>query len=160
MSQTGKISFNIPEAEMAEIISHIRALHTLPMPYLKALSPEERRELPRMGDMTFGFVQKALNYCRQNPELVPQYLDVDEFEIDFQGYQRVRSLYQPLLQVTDALSDTMTLSGSEAYSAALVFYNSSKSAMRMKIQKAEAVFKDLCAGFPRGKRGNGDAGAK
>lgn len=65
MGQHSLVSFNIPEAEMAEIKGHIQALHTLLLPYLKVLSPEERRELPRMGDMTFGFVQQALNHCKK-----------------------------------------------------------------------------------------------
>jgi hypothetical protein len=158
MGQHSLVSFNIPEAEMAEIKGHIQALHTLLLPYLKVLSPEERRELPRMGDMTFGFVQQALNHCKQNPELAPQFLDVAEFEIDFQGYRKIHSLYQLLLQITNALSDTMTLSGSEAYSAALVFYNSVRSAMKSKVQKAEGIYRELRVAFPRGKRLKRDAG--
>ena len=57
-------------------------------------------------------------------------------------------MYQPLLQITESLSDTMTLSGSEAYSAALMFYNSTKNATKSKIPKAETIYNDLAARFP------------
>jgi hypothetical protein len=97
---------------------------------------------------------------QENPELAPQFLDVAEFETDFQGYRKIHSLYQLLLQITNALSDTMTLSGSEAYSAALVFYNSVRSAMKSKIQKAEGIYRDLQAAFPRGKRPKRNVGEK
>jgi hypothetical protein len=98
--------------------------------YLKTLSADDdRSELPKMGDQTFSFVHKSLEYCRQNPDLVPQFLDVADFEVDLNGYEPVRSLYQPLLQITDALSDTMKLSGSEAYTAALIFYNAKSSGL-------------------------------
>lgn len=48
----------------------------------------------------------------------------------------------------------MTLSGSEAYSAGLMFYNSTKNASKSKIQKAETIYDDLAARFPRGKKAN------
>jgi hypothetical protein len=35
-----------------------------------------------MGDKTASFVQKALEHCRQNPDLVPQFLNVDELAVD------------------------------------------------------------------------------
>jgi hypothetical protein len=52
------------------------------------------------------------------------------------------------LQITEFLSDTMAFSGSEAYSAALMFYNSTKNAMKSKIPKAETIYNDLSARFP------------
>jgi hypothetical protein len=42
----------------------------------------------------------------------------------------------------------MTLSGSEAYSGGLMFYNSTKNAMKSKIPKAETIYNDLSARFP------------
>ncbi len=41
----------------------------------------------------------------------------------------------------------MILSGSEAYSASLTFYNSIKRATKAKIQKAETIHNDLMARF-------------
>jgi hypothetical protein len=83
----------------------------------------ERMELPKMGDKTIGFVQKTLEYSWENPELVPSFLNVVDFEADLRGFETFRSLYQPVLQIADALSDTMLLTGSEPYTAALIFYN-------------------------------------
>jgi hypothetical protein len=53
-----------------------------------------------------------------------------------------------MLQITEALSDTIILSGSEAYSAGLMFYNSAKNASKSKIPKAETIYNDLAACFP------------
>jgi hypothetical protein len=117
---------------------------------LKTLSPEDRQELPKMGNKTVVFVQKALDHCKQNPELVPPFLNVDELAVDVKAVESIRSLYQPLLQITEALADTMTLSGSEAYSGALIFYSSIKSAKKSKIAKAEVIYDDLSARFPKG----------
>ncbi|MGE5581543.1 MAG: hypothetical protein ACM3X9_03310 [Bacillota bacterium] len=148
MSQSNLVSFNIPAEDLAEIKACINTLHSKLMPYLKALSPEERQEVPKMGDKTVSFVQKTLEYCKQNPDLVPPFLDVKELTTDVEAVQLLRSLYQPLSQVTQSLWDTMTLSGSEAYSGALIFYSSARNATRSKIQKAETIYNDLAARFP------------
>jgi hypothetical protein len=105
-----------------------------------------------MGNKTFSFVQKSLEYCRQNPELVPQFLNVADFEVDLDGFETVRSLSQPLVQITDGLADTMTLSGSEAYTAALIFYSAVKNTAKSKVPKAETICDDLSAYFPRNKK--------
>jgi hypothetical protein len=76
---------------------------------------------------------------------------VAAFEVVLKGFETIRSLYQPLLQITDALSDTMKLSGSEAYTAALIFYNNAKNAAKSKVPKAETIDNDLASQFPRGR---------
>ena len=148
MAQPNLISFNIPEADLTEIRASINVLTTKLLPLLKTLSPEERQELPKMGLKTIGFVQKTLEHCLQNPDLVPPFLNVEELTNDVKAVETIRSLYQPLLQITEALSDTMTLSGSEAFGGSLMFYNSAKSAKKSKVQKAETIYNDLQARFP------------
>ncbi len=148
MAQRNSISLNIPEAELEEIKAAINVLITKLLPHLKALSPEERQELPKMGLKTMGFVQKGVEHCQQNPDLVPAYLNVEELVNDFRAVELTRSMYQPLLQVTEGLSDTMTLSGSEALGGVLIFYNAVKYGKKSKVQKAETVYNDLRARYP------------
>jgi hypothetical protein len=107
MSQTNQVALEISKADLAEIKEYIQKLNVKLMPYLKTLAADERMELPKMGDKTVGFVQKTLEYCRENPELVPTFLNVADFEADLRGFETLRSLYQPALQLTDALADTM-----------------------------------------------------
>ena len=83
------------------------------MPHLQTLSVQERVELPKMGDKTVAFVQKALEYGQQNKELVPNFLDLGALAIDTKAVQTLRELAQGLNPITDALNDSMTLSGSK-----------------------------------------------
>jgi hypothetical protein len=144
MAQINQISLTIPEADLTEITASINTLRTKLLPYLKTLSPEERQELPKMGDKTVSFVQKTVEYCRQNSDLVPQFLDVNELAVDVKTVEAIRALYQPLLQITDSLSDTMTLAGSEAYMASLMFYS---SAMHISV-KVDTDFGFNWTGIP------------
>jgi hypothetical protein len=52
-------------------------------------------------------VQKTLEHCRENPELVISFLNVDDFDVDLQGFETLRSLYQPVLQIGDAYLDSI-----------------------------------------------------
>jgi hypothetical protein len=148
MSQKNQVSFKLADADLSEINAAIATLKSKLLPHLKSLNAADRHELPKMGDKTVAFVRKALDHCSQNPEIAPQFLDVDEFKTDVEAVESIRHLYAPLLQITDALGDTMMLSGSEGYSAALTFYNAVKSAQKSNIPKAGTIYEDLSSRFP------------
>ncbi len=76
MAQQDLISVNIPEADQKEIQDAITVLRTKLMPNLKSLTAQGRLELPKMGDRSVAFGQKALEYGQKNPQLVPPYVDV------------------------------------------------------------------------------------
>ena len=148
MSQQNLVSFGIPENDMAEIRAAISTLNTKLLPSLKVLTPDEKAGLSKMGDKTVAFVQKALEHCTANPDLAPQFLDMAEFRADVSAIETMRSIYAPLMQITDSLNDTMTMAGSDAYAAALIFYNSVRSAQRSNVVKAGTIFNDLSSRFP------------
>ena len=148
MPQQNLVSFGLPENDLAEIRTAISTLSTKLLPALKSLTAPERMEMAKMGDKTVAFVQKALEHCTANPELAPQFLDVTEFSGDVRAVETLRSIHAPLLQITDSLSDTMMLAGSDAYAAALIFYNSVRTAQRSNVVKAGTIFNDLSSRFP------------
>jgi hypothetical protein len=150
MAQQDLISLNIPAADLEEIKAAIAVLKTKLQPHLKDLTPQDRQELPKMGDKTSAFVQKALEYGQQYPDLVPSYLDLQAFAIDVQAIVLLREMAQGLVPLTDALEDSLMLSGSEAYQAALLFYNNAKNAAKAKMTNAASVAEDLSARFPGG----------
>lgn len=39
----------------------------------------------KMGEKTVSFVQKSYDYSRENPDLVPPFLDIAEYEKDIQA---------------------------------------------------------------------------
>ncbi len=143
-----KVPFNIIEEDLAAIQGSIQTLQTKLLPHLATLSRDERHELPKMGDKTVGFVLKTQEYCKQNPDLAPQFLDLEGLNTGVKAFEQIRAIYQPLLQITDSLRDSLLLAGSEAYSTSLQFYNSVKQATKSKVQKAETIYTDLAARFP------------
>jgi len=148
MPQQNLISLNIPEADIADIKNAVTVLKTKLFPKLETLTTDERMELPKMGDKTTEFVRKTYDYCVKNPEFIPPFMDVNEFKIDVDAIEVLRPFYIDIIQVAEAVDDTMLLSGSEAYQAALMYYNSVKQGAKTGIANAETIYKDLAVRFP------------
>jgi hypothetical protein len=88
-------------------------------------------------------MDKAVQYMNSNPEFVPAFVEVTEAENDYQAYTDLREFLRPLAQITDNIDDTAALAGSEAWQAALAYYNSVKAAAKMGVPNAKAIYDDL-----------------
>jgi hypothetical protein len=142
----------IPAATLAEIRQHIAAAYDLARTYVTSRTPEERGSMLILGPKSLSFVERAHEYARQNPQLCPPFLDMEAFDIDFSdahGLWGIRNLVQ---QLHEGIDDTQIVAGSEAYQAALLFYNSAKTAAAQNVPGAKAIYDDLKNRFPRGKR--------
>jgi hypothetical protein len=92
------------------------------LPFLIDLALEERKALPKMGDNSRAFVQKALEVASQNADFLPRSFDVEEMRRDWELYSALLPIMLAVGQLNELLDDTITAVGSEAYSAALVVY--------------------------------------
>jgi hypothetical protein len=143
----------IPSTVLTQVQTKIDEARDLLAPYLLALTPAERRELPKMGEKTIGFVEKAYDFALQNPNLVPPYLEMGAFGVDFGDAHGLWTLLNSVRQLEEAIDDTEMTAGSEAYQAALVFYKSAKMVAAQDIPGAKAVYEELKTRFPqRGRR--------
>jgi hypothetical protein len=142
----------IPQDILIQAQTKINEVIALLAPYMVALTPVERHELPKMGEKTIGFVEKAYDFSKQNPNLVPPYLDMAAFGTDFGDAHGLWTLVNSIRQLDENASDTEMAAGSEAYQAALVFYKSVKMAAAQDIPGAKAVYEELKTRFPGGKR--------
>ena len=142
-----KVSISVSTAAAANIVDAIQEIERN-LPLLINLTVEERKSLLKMGDKTLAFVGKTLDYAKQNPTLVPPFLDMVEFEKDVTAVQALSSILKPLQQLTEKLDDTTMQAGSEAFAAALVFYTSVKAAAKAGVPGMKTMFDDLQTRFP------------
>ena len=149
MPAENRVSFKISETDMSTINSSISSIVTTLKPYLLALAPEERQELAKMSDKSVAFVDKCLTYAKTNPEFAPPYLIIADLEEDLENVRLLTAFCNPLELITTGLDDTIMLAGSEAYSAALSFYNSVKQASKQNVPNAKTIYEDLRARFPQ-----------
>ncbi|MFV0377446.1 MAG: hypothetical protein ACK5JD_09110 [Mangrovibacterium sp.] len=138
-----RIDFVIPAEIVASASAGVNGVVTLLKPYIIGLSKEERKKLPKMGDGTSPFVQKALEYCQSNPEFIPAYFKPEQFNNAFTGWAQLNSIFRPVQQLYSDLEDTIMQAGSESYGLALIYYNSVKQAAKEGIQGAKPIYEDL-----------------
>ena len=92
------------------------------LPFLLDLSPEERHALPKMGDRSLAFVNKALEVATQNPDFLPRSFDLEAMRRDVELLAALRPIVLALTQLRELVDDSALQVGSEAYVAALAVY--------------------------------------
>jgi hypothetical protein len=147
MAKTNKVSVKLSELEKQTMLNAIKTVDSM-LPFLLTLLGNERKDLLKMGDKTVAFVMKCRDYAKTNPELVPHFLDLNEFEKDVTAVSDLLQLQRPINQLNQKLEDTIMQAGSEAYQAALLFYNNVKGATKAAVPGAESVYNDLSQRFP------------
>ncbi|MDR1340695.1 MAG: hypothetical protein LBK58_11685 [Prevotellaceae bacterium] len=151
-----RISFSLDEARKQRILAALKVLDEDLLPSLVELAQDEARELPVMGDKSYVFVFKALEYAKQYPKYAALIV-MTEFEKDVKAVGQLREFYVPLSQLTRKLQDTMTLAGSEAYVAGLTCYASSKEGVKRNVPNAILIAEEpgkRFSGHSRAKRKN------
>jgi len=120
-----KINAVLTAEKRDQIISLAGQISEL-LPFLISLIPETRRELPRMGDKSRAFVQASLNLAEQDDSFLPRSFDVAEMRKDEDLYNALTVIYTVLSILTQRLDDTILLTGSDLYVAALEIYDAAK----------------------------------
>jgi len=141
------ISATLDAAVVEEIIKRLDQARAM-LPFLINLTPDERQTIPKMGDKTFPFVDKTLEYAALNANLIPPYLDVAELRRDFDLAKQLSQIQNAIAQFHEAVSDTALALGSEAYTASLAFYNSVKTATKSNVPGTNSIYEDLKKRFP------------
>ena len=105
MSLENNISIQIDPTSLERIVAAVNTI-SAEMPYLLNLTVDDRKSLLKMGDKTVSFVSKALEYAKQNPQAVPSFLDVTEFEKDVTLVNSLLKVKYPLQQILEKVDDT------------------------------------------------------
>lgn len=149
-----QISAAISDQTLAQIETKISEIRQLLSPYLVNLTPEERTKLPKMSDKSVSFVSKVMEYIKTNPDLIPPMMDKEEMEKDFKLNQSLQPVFKILKQLSENVSETLMLTGHEAYVQALLYYATVKMAAKTGSPDAKTIQEDL------GKRFAGQGKAK
>lgn len=137
------ISAAISDQTLAQIETKISEIRQLLSPYLVNLTPEERTKLPKMSDKSVSFVSKVMEYIKTNPDLIPPMMDKEEMEKDFKLNQSLQPVFKILKQLSENVSETLMLTGHEAYAQALLYYATVKMAAKTGSPDAKTIQEDL-----------------
>ena len=152
-----RLSITIPAADLAAAKAALQQVQTILAPYVIALTPEQRKTIPKMSDGTEPFVAKVIEYAADAPQFLPPFVDRQEFDKDWQAISGLLPLLRLCTQIEDTLSDTTMMAGSEAYVSALSYYNSVKQAAKVNAPDAKAIYEDLRKRFERKSRSGNES---
>jgi len=141
------VSYTITDEARQASDTATEALMTQLKPTLLSLNDGDRRALPRIGAKHEVLITKALHYARTNPELLPGFIDVEEYQRDVDALQILTPYRQALGQLLQMLDDTIDQARSEGYAAGLAAYQMSKTGAKLNQPGAMAVRDDLAACF-------------
>lgn len=134
---------DIAAARLQKVQAALDVIKTELGPLLISLTPDERKSMPRMGDKTVAFVQKATDYATSNPTFVPGFVKLDELKQDAAGVAALLPILRQLEQLALDADSTAMVAGSEAYVNALTIYQNIKFLAENKQPGAQAAFDDL-----------------
>lgn len=137
------VDFIIPDEVITGVQTKLAEVQTALQPYLIALTPDERRTIPKMSDKTLPFVEKTLDYTTSDPQFAPPYMNKQELANDMKVVGQLVPLLRTVEQLNNGLDDTIMAAGGESYVNALGYYNSVKQAAKMNIPGAKAIYEDL-----------------
>ncbi|MNJ92921.1 hypothetical protein D3C87_105960 [compost metagenome] len=153
MIKKNQISAEITAAQSTAVIENVSQItDTLKHVLTINLTTDDRSHMLKMGDKTLAFVQKALEYASQNEALCPVFLSLPEAKKDYELAAALQAIKQRVSALLRAIEDAEMVAGSEAYDAALIFYNSVKGAARSNIAGSQVIENDLKNRFPGRRR--------
>jgi hypothetical protein len=147
MPDSNRISASVTDEDRAAILAAIATIKAK-LPFLLSLSPQESREMPRLGAKSMGFDESCATYMNSNPTLVPAFVDVKEVEKDRALRSGLADIVRELSSLGDSAVDTLAVISHELYMADLAFYNNTRQAAKHGIVQAQSVYAALSPRFP------------
>ena len=143
-----QITDAIPAAKLAEALDHLQKARTVLAPYLHPLTPDESKNIVKMGDKSVGFMTKLLDYAAATPAFVPGFISYDELKQDVGVATALTPLEQLAEQLALDLNSTVMVAGSEGISQASPVYQNIKFLAQQHQPGAQAAYDDLSQRWP------------
>jgi methyl coenzyme M reductase subunit C-like uncharacterized protein (methanogenesis marker protein 7) len=142
-----QVVFTPEEKENAK--QALRTLQDIATSKAPVLSNDDRQNYGSVAEQNKLKINKARIYMQQFPELIPSFIDKDEFERDFQARNDVEELLMLNEDIHRKLSDMKILLDYDNYQDVLAFYRSVRYSASEKVGNAVTVYNDMKQFFPR-----------
>lgn len=106
MAQQNLVAGSLSEANKQAVLDAIATIRQK-LPFLVTLDDAERRSLPKMGDKSTAFVQKAYEFAQQNTDKFGSDFGMDDYTEDRDLEAQMRESEIALTQLNEEVSDTM-----------------------------------------------------
>lgn len=145
---SNRVTAAIPPADLARALDLLKQARALLEPYLHPLTPDERKNMVKMGDKSVGFMTKLLDYAANSPAFVPAFVNFDELKQDVGTATDLAPVEQFAAQLALDLGSTVLLAGSEGMTQASPVYQNIRFLAQQQQPGAQLAYDDLRQRFP------------
>lgn len=143
---TNKITATVTPAQLEEFKQEIQKIKAK-YPWLISLTPEERAGGSHLGEKSYPFVGKVMEYVDSHPQFAPSDLDQVEMKSDFKLWSDINTMVRSTSILWDTLNDSASQAGYEAMEGALAYYNAVREAAKRNAPGAQTIYDELKTRF-------------
>jgi hypothetical protein len=107
----------------------------------------ERLRLIGAGERNFGFIEKAADIARENPEFLPPNFSEPAFQKNIEIFEETRQLFWVLQQFMNAANELMLNRVEVCYCDALRIFGNLREQFRGSVPGAEVLYRNLLTFF-------------
>ncbi|MCG3164830.1 MAG: hypothetical protein POELPBGB_00589 [Bacteroidia bacterium] len=142
------INATLSDADLLDICNLIDQ-SKLKLPFLINLTMKERKKYARQGAKIKAFNKKTLVYTQQNPQYIPNYMNINDAYADQELYDKLKTIKQRIDILSDGLQSTLLALQNEVYASTRVVYRSVENATKQNVPGSTEIYNDLKQHFPR-----------
>ncbi|MBP2832821.1 hypothetical protein J8281_11550 [Aquimarina sp. U1-2] len=146
MNENNRISKVLTSEEVSTIQQCVTTLKEN-LGFLQSLTPNERRNLPKINSANKIFAEDSLHILEGKPQWIPSVLTGEEARKDLTLFEQLDPLILELESLLRHLKDTQTIVGSEVYRVALSVYSLADAARKMPMEGAQSAHELLKTRF-------------
>jgi len=148
MSLKNLISVGYTQEEVDQINQHLAGIQEIIKGKVINLSPEERQQYGRINDRTENWIVKVDSHMKQRPELVPFYINKEEFDKDMEARNKMKPILNSIASLQESLDDTSKLLSHDIYNTAISYYRNIKIIDQQDVPGTTTIYEDLKSQFP------------
>lgn len=152
MKNNDLIQVTFTTEELTENNTHLDALLAFASKNAPQLSLEDRTNYGSVNETNKLLVNKAKSFMDQHPELVPLFVNMEEFERDYRAREIIEGIILKLDLIKRKLSDTKILLDHDNYHDTMAFYRSVRYYAGEHEQGAIPIYEELKQFFPHNKK--------
>jgi uncharacterized protein YfkK (UPF0435 family) len=147
------ISATIPAETKEDILQKLAEIRTK-LDFLLTLQPDEIQGLFKAGNAYAPFIEKAYNVVKAYPQIMAGVFDHEEFKKDYELVKDLTIITNYVLELADALSNTLMAANSDAMANSLEVY----AAVKQNCDRVPGlnVVSEEMAGFFKKSRKKGE----
>ena len=139
---------DIPDTVVADILAKLTVIDNILAPYKVVISPSQKKHMSKIADATIAFADKTNGYMDTAPAFNPPFVVVSETHTEYANFKKVSPVVEKLKGMYTDVTNISIVSGSDAYTQFLAYYNSVKKATDLGIPGAKTIYDDLAKRFP------------